>query len=129
MPFMPPVTPSLSRMVGFVVTPRMIPIFRYFSISFKLPAVQKDRHQFLLQNNRLFAVTPIFLLAFASFLSYSLLLYKHHLTDSHFISTTLIRGSETIKCQITAWKASECAVTVAAFTVGMMTQASATLPV
>src|SRR5262249_11147464 len=49
--------------------------------------------------------------------------------DSHFVSAAFSAGCETSRCQMTPWNASACGVTVAAFTVGTMTQASATCAV
>ena len=49
-----------------------------------------------------------------------------HRVDSHFVCATFNFGCDTRRCQITAWKASVCGVTLCAFTVGTMTQASAT---
>ena len=47
-------------------------------------------------------------------------------TVSHFVWFTLRSGWETKRCQTTAWKASLCGVMLFGFTVGMITQASAT---
>lgn len=47
-------------------------------------------------------------------------------TASHFISFCLRSGWLTIRCQITAWNASVCGVTVSALIVGITTTASAT---
>src|SRR4051812_24213244 len=49
--------------------------------------------------------------------------------DSHFVSLAFSAGCDTNRCQITPWNASACGVTLAAFTVGTMTQASATFAV
>src|ERR1700722_16056544 len=51
---------------------------------------------------------------------------RHLPTDSHFVCFDPRSGWETKRCQITAWKASECGVPVSAFTTGTMTDASAT---
>lgn len=50
-------------------------------------------------------------------------------TDSHFVAFICRAGWETIRCHMTAWKASACGVTVLGFTVGTITAASATLAV
>jgi len=50
-------------------------------------------------------------------------------TDSHFGLFACRAGCETMRCQMTAWKASECGVTVLGFTVGTITAQSATCAV
>ena len=50
-------------------------------------------------------------------------------TDSHFVLFAWSAGCETMRCQMTAWKASECGVTVLGFTVGTITAQSATCAV
>src|SRR5438094_810391 len=52
-----------------------------------------------------------------------------HRTDSHLVGAALSLGSETKRCQMTAWKASVWGVTWAGLTVGTITQASATVAV
>src|SRR5262245_29703901 len=46
--------------------------------------------------------------------------------DSHFIGRARSAGCVTIRCQMTAWNASACGVTVSGLTVGTITQTSAT---
>ncbi len=48
---------------------------------------------------------------------------------SHFVCRILRSGWVTSKCQITAWKASECGVTASGFTVGTIETASPTFAV
>ena len=54
---------------------------------------------------------------------------RHCSRLSHFIGAACRRGSETNRCQTTAWNASLCAVTVSGLIVGTITQASATFAV
>ena len=50
-------------------------------------------------------------------------------TASHFVAAALSAGCVTSRCHTTPWNASECGVTCAALTVGMITHASATFAV
>src|SRR5204863_3468579 len=52
--------------------------------------------------------------------------HSFHRVDSHFVSATFSFGCDTNRCHTTAWNASVCGVTFCGFTVGTMTQTSAT---